>query len=94
MRLRGCKDLEHKSLIELVDTKEFGKIVLSLSQLSTKTYMQHKVVFTDADIKVNKFPVNLEQTGFITKQSLGKYGRQVYQFKHLAFQEYLCSLNL
>ena len=92
--LRGCKSLEHKSLIELVDSKEFGEIVLLLSKLSTKTYMQHQVVFTDAEIKDIKFPVNLEQTGLVTKHSLGKFGRQIYQFKHLAYQEFLCSLNL
>ena len=55
--------------------------------------MNHQVVFTDDDIKCIKCPIHLEQTGLIVKHSTGISG-EMYQFKHLAFQEYLCSLYL
>ena len=56
--------------------------------------MNHQVVFTDDDIKCIKCPIHLEQTGLIVKHSIGNSGGEMYQFKHLAFQEYLCSLYL
>ena len=92
--LRGCKTLEKQSLCKLIKTKEFGEIVFSLAKLSCKMYMEHKVIFTDDDIKDIKCSIPLEQTGFITKYSVGRFGQETYQFKHLAFQEYLCALYI
>ena len=90
--LRSLKHL--KTLNELVSAQEFGKIVFSLTKLSVKTYMKHQVVFTDDDIKGIQCPIHLEQTGFIVKHSAGKFGCERYQFRHLAFQEYLSALYL
>ena len=90
--LRGY--LESRGLSALVSTKEFGEMVYSLSKLSVKTYMNNQVVFTDDDIKGIQCPIHLEQTGFIVKHSVGKFGIETYQFKHLVFQEFLCALYL
>ena len=92
--LRGYKSLESRGLSALVSTKEFGEMVYSLSKLSVKTYMKHQVVFTDDDIEGVKCPIHLEQTGFIVKHCVGKFGIETYQFKHLVFQEFLCALYL
>ena len=92
--LRGGNHFETRSLSDLVSTQEFGDMVYSLSKLSVKTFMNHQVVFTDDDIKSIQCPVHLEQTGFIVKHAVGKFGQEVYQFKHLVFQEYLCALYL
>ena len=94
--LRGCcTDIENKNLTDLVTTKEFGEIIISLARLSVKTYMNHQVVFTDEDINdVNQCPIHLEQTGFIVKYPPGRFAVDTYQFRHLAFQEFLCSLYL
>ena len=92
--LRGNKNLESRGLSALVSTKEFGEMVYSLSKLSVKTYMKHQVVFTDDDIEGVQCPIHLEQTGFIVKYSVGKFGIETYQFKHLVFQEFLCALYL
>ena len=92
--LRGIKNLESQNLATLVCTLEFGQIVYSLSEISVKTYMQHKMVFTDDDIKDIGCSIHLEQSGLAVKHSSGKLGCEVYQFKHLAFQEYLCALFL
>ena len=69
-------------------------MIYLLAKLSVKTYMNIQVVFTDDDIKSIQCPIHLEQTGFIVKNSTGMLGSQVYQFKHLVFQEYLCALFL
>ena len=83
------------SLNQLVTTREFAGIVHSLAKLSVQTYMNHQVVFTGEDIKSIQCPIHLEETGFFVKHSQGKFGRRdAYQFKHLAFQEYLCALYL
>ena len=92
--LHHFQNFEHQNLSALVKTKEFGEIIYSLARLSVKTYMNNQVVFTDNDIKSIKCPIHLEQTGFIVKHSTGMLGTQVYQFKHLIFQEYLCALFL
>ena len=92
--LRGYKSLERRGLCALVSTKEFGEMVYSLSKLSVKTYMNNQVVFTDDDIKDFQCPIHLEQTGFIVKHCVGKFGIETYQFKHLVFQEFLCALYL
>ena len=88
------ENLDSKSIRRLADHKKLGKIVYSLAELSKETYMNHKVVFEKEDI--GNFPclLHLEQTGFIVKQSVGIHGAEVYQFRHLTMQEFLCSLYL
>ena len=93
--LRGCnKTFEKQSLSTLTNTKEFAEIVFSLAKLSCKMYMEHKIIFTDDDIKDIKCSIPLEKTGFISKYSVGKLAEETYQFKHLAFQEHLCALYI
>ncbi|MEO0688146.1 MAG: NACHT domain-containing protein, partial [Cyanobacteria bacterium J06649_11] len=91
---RGPENFGNSGLISLVTSKRFGKIVYLLSILSVKTYMNGQVVFTDNDIKAIGCDLNLEETGLMVKHSIGNFGPQVYQFKHLVFQEFLCSLHL
>ena len=92
--LRGCSKLENQSLSCIITTPLFGEIVYALAKLSVKTYMNHQVVFTDEDIKHIRCPIHLEQTGFIVKHSTMRFCLERYQFKHLAFQEFLCALYL
>ena len=92
--LRGCRNLENQSLSDIITIPLFGEIVHALAKLSVKTYMKHQVVFTDEDIKHIKCPIHLEQTGFIVKHPTTKFCLESYQFKHLAFQEFLCALYL
>ena len=94
--IRGCSDIfDNKNLFELVATREFGNIVISLAKLSVETYMNNKMVFTDEDIHGSiDCPIHLEQTGFIVKYQTGKFTADTYQFRHLVFQEFLCALYL
>ena len=92
--LRGFSNLENQSLTSIITMPAFGEIVHALAKLSVKTYMNHQVVFRDEDIKNIRCPIHLEQTGFIVKHSTGKFSLESYQFKHLAFQEFLCALYL
>ena len=84
------------SLYDLVCDEKICEILYSLSILSVETYMNHKVVFTESDIEAisRKCPIHLEQTGFISACSRGKFSKVTYQFKHLVFQEFLCAINL
>ena len=56
--------------------------------------MDEMVIFTDDDIKDIECDLDLEATGLITKHSVGNFGHQAYQFKHLVFQKFLCALHL
>ena len=81
-------------LSSFVTSQHIGKIVYSLSTLSVKTYMDGKVIFTDDDIKDIECDLHLEATGLLVKHSVGNFGHQAHQFKHLVFQEFLCALHL
>ena len=82
------------NLTDVVNDKGFIKVVYSLMVLSTKTYMENQVIFTETDVKIIKCPVHLEKTGFIVKCSRRKTDESKYQFRHLILQEFLCSLYL
>ena len=85
---------QYTNLIDVVNDEDVIKVVYSLMVLSTKTYMQNQVIFTETDIKMINCPVHLEKTGFIVKCSHGKVDESKYQFRHLILQEFLCSLHL
>ena len=91
---RGPENFGNIGLSSFVISQRFGEVVYLLSLLSVKTYMNGQVVFTDNDIKAIGCDLNLEETGLMVKHSIGNFGHQVYQFKHLVFQEFLCSLHL
>ena len=53
------------------------------------------MVFTDNDINGTvKCPIHLEQTWPIVKYPAGRFAVDTYQFRHLAFQEFLSPLYL
>ena len=60
--------------------------------LSTQTYMNNQVLFTDEEI--GNIPYHLELTGFIVKYNRGNMKKPTYQFKHLIMQEFLCAMYL
>ena len=92
--IRGHENSVNIGLASFVTSQRFGEIIYSLSTLSVMTYMKGEVVFTDNDIRAIGCDFNLEETGLMVKHSIGNFGHQVYQFKHLIFQEFLCSLHL
>ena len=94
IHLRSQENHGNIGLSSFVKSQQFGEIVYSLSALSVKTYMNGQVIFTDGDIGDIGNNLNLETTGLIVKHSFGNFGHQAYQFKHLVFQEFLCSLHL
>ena len=91
---RNQESAGNNDLSSFVTSQHFGKIVYSLSKLSVKTYMDGKMIFTDNDIKDIECDFHLEATGLLVKHSVGNFGHQVFQFKHLVFQEFLCALHL
>ena len=93
--MRTISGLVFENLFDLVNNKEFLKILKTLATLSLQTYINHKVLFDDEDVQNLQCSVHLEQTGFIVKSNgKGALKKSVYQFKHLVLQEFLCSLYL
>ena len=78
------------SMEEIISNKNVLQVILCLAKLSKSTLKHKKVVFSETDIKYERLPVALEETGFIVKDQR----KNIYQFRHLVLQEYLAALHL
>ena len=63
-------------------------------KLSTKLYMDNKVLFSAKEVEGIQSDFDLEKTGFITKFEGGALKEPTYQFAHLVFQEFFTGVYL
>uniref|UniRef100_A0A7M5V4V2 NACHT domain-containing protein n=1 Tax=Clytia hemisphaerica TaxID=252671 RepID=A0A7M5V4V2_9CNID len=92
--LQGVSSKTYRTLAEMLDDVNFMECVYSLMTLSVKTYMKNIVLFTEKDIRKLNCPIHLEQSGLIVKYERGETKQAVYQYKHLALQEFMTGLFL
>eukprot|EP00111_Clytia_hemisphaerica_P020005 TCONS_00058987-protein len=73
----------------IVSSQKILRSIYILMKLSTKLYMENKVLFTAKEFEGIQFDFDLEKTGFITRFEGGALKEPTYQFAHLVFQEFL-----
>ncbi|XP_066934495.1 uncharacterized protein [Clytia hemisphaerica] len=78
----------------IVNSQNILRSIFTLMKLSTKLYMDNKVIFTAKEVEGVQSEFDLEKTGFITKFEGGALKEPTYQFAHLVFQEFFTGVYL
>ena len=86
--ISGYSFSSNSPLREIICNEGVLQVILCLGELSQSTLKHKKVAFSKEDL--NKFPIELETTGFIVKDQRSK----IYQFRHLVLQEYFAALYM
>ncbi|XP_066917682.1 uncharacterized protein [Clytia hemisphaerica] len=78
----------------IVNSQKILRSILTLMKLSTKLYIDNKVLFSAKEVEGVQSEFDLEKTGFITKFEGGAQKEPTYQFAHLVFQEFFTGVYL
>ena len=92
--LRLQQTFQYPDFESMINDSTIIKSIYLLMQLSTKTYMENQVLFTEDDISFVNLDFNLEQTGFVTRYQSSLLKKATFQFSHLVLQEFLCGAYL